>query len=94
MVSNDLLRRDVRMLGDLLGTVITEQAGPAALQLVEDVRQRARARRAGTPGAEASLVARIVALSETEARTVARAFSVFLDMSNLAGLNQWLGKTG
>jgi len=84
MVSNELLRRDVRMLGDLLGSVITEQAGSSALELVEDVRQRARARRAGTPGAEAELVAKIVALSEAEARTVARAFSVFLDMSNLA----------
>ncbi len=84
MVSNDLLRRDVRMLGDLLGSVITEQAGSSALVLVEEVRQLARARRAGTSGAEAELAKKIVGLTEAETRVVARAFSVFLDMSNMA----------
>ena len=34
MVSHDFLRRDVRMLGDLLGSVIAEQAGAPALPLV------------------------------------------------------------
>ena len=84
MVSNDLLRRDVRMLGDLLGSVIAEQAGAPALALVEEVRQLARDRRAGSPGAEAALASRIAGLDEGDARIVARAFSVFLDMSNLA----------
>lgn len=84
MVSNDLLRRDVRMLGDLLGSVIAEQAGAPALTLVEEVRQLARDRRAGLPGAEAALATRIAGLNEGDARIVARAFSVFLDMSNLA----------
>jgi len=84
MVSNDFLRRDVRMLGDLLGSVIAEQAGAPALALVEEVRQLARDRRAGAPGAEAALASRIAGLDEGDARIVARAFSVFLDMSNLA----------
>ena len=34
MVSTDLLRRDVRMLGDMLGEVITDMAGPESLELV------------------------------------------------------------
>ena len=84
MVSNNFLRRDVRMLGDLLGSVIAEQAGAPALTLVEEVRQLARDRRAGSPGAEAALASRIAGLSQSDARIVARAFSVFLDMSNLA----------
>ena len=84
MVSHDFLRRDVRMLGDLLGSVIAEQAGAPALALVEEVRQLARDRRAGSPGAEAALASRIAGLDEGDARIVARAFSVFLDMSNLA----------
>lgn len=84
MVTNELLRRDVRMLGDLLGEVITEQAGPEALALVEDIRRLARARRSGEAGAEENLAGRISALSEPQARVVARAFSVFFDLANLA----------
>ena len=84
MLSNDLLRRDVRMLGDMLGSVIEELAGSPALALVEQVRQLARQRRAGDTEAEDLLARRIACLSENEARLVARAFSVFFDLANLA----------
>ena len=84
MVSNELLRRDVRMLGDLLGEVITQLAGADAFALVEDIRQLSRARRGGEPSAEQQLAERIAGLSEAQARVVARAFSVFFDVSNLA----------
>ncbi len=83
-LSDDLLRRDVRLLGDLLANVITELAGEGIQQLVEDIRRLARERRSGRPGAEEELVARIAGLSEDEAREVTRAFGVFFDMSNLA----------
>jgi phosphoenolpyruvate carboxylase len=83
-LSDDLLKRDVRLLGDLLANIITELAGERIHQLVEDIRRLARERRTGRPGAEEELVARIAGLSEEEAREVTRAFGVFFDMSNLA----------
>jgi phosphoenolpyruvate carboxylase len=83
-VSNDLLRRDVRMLGDLLGEVIREAAGPEALELVETIRQNSRKRRAGDAESEEKLSECIAKLSLHEARNVARAFSIFFDLANIA----------
>lgn len=83
-VSNDLLRRDVRYLGDMLGDVITASEGSDSLALVETIRTLARSRRNGDPQAEADLAQRIGSLSLADARIVARAFSVFFDLANLA----------
>ncbi len=83
-VSNELLRRDVRILGDLLGEVISEAAGPEALALVEEIRQLSRKRRSGDHEAEGLLTDRIAKLSISEARIVARAFGVFFDLANIA----------
>ncbi len=83
-VSNDLLRRDVRMLGDMLGDVITKSVGNDALTLVESIRQLARRRRSGDHEAEGELAKRIAKLTLAESRVVARAFSVFFDLANLA----------
>jgi phosphoenolpyruvate carboxylase len=84
VVSNDLLRRDVRMLGDMLGGVISELAGREAFDLVERIRLAARERRAGSHDAEHALTAAIGELSLDQARTVARAFSLFFDLANIA----------
>ena len=84
MVDDELLRRDVRLLGDMLGDVIRSLAGPEALELVEEIRGLARARRAGDHAAEAALDARIAGLDEEQATIVARAFSVFFDLVNIA----------
>ena len=83
-VNNELLRRDVRTLGDMLGDVIQELAGPAALERVEEIRKVARERRAGSPKAEHELTRLIAALDEPAARDVTRAFSIFFDLANLA----------
>ncbi len=84
MATDDLLRRDVRLLGDMLGSVIRELAGPESLALVEEVRTLARDRRAGHQDAERLLEARIRSLDEREARLVARSFSIFFDLVNIA----------
>lgn len=83
-VSTELLRRDVRALGDMLGEVITESVGNEALALVETIRQLAWRRRNGEHDAEAELSERIAQLTLPESRVVARAFSVYFDLANLA----------
>ncbi len=83
-VNSDLLRRDVRALGDMLGEVITESSGGESLALVEKIRQLSRQRRSGDHEAGAELAKQVSRLSLAEARVVARAFSVFFDLANLA----------
>lgn len=83
-VNNDLLRRDVRLLGEMLGDVIQRMAGSDAFEYVEAIRKVARERRSGSPEAERELIARIEALDEPTARVVTRAFSIFFDLANLA----------
>jgi len=72
------------MLGDLLGAVITELAGQSAFDLVEKVRVAARERRGGSHEAESALADTIAGLTLDEARTVARSFSIFFDLANIA----------
>ncbi len=84
MSHDELLRRDVRLLGDMLGSVIREIAGPDAFDLVEEVRVLARDRRLGRHAAEPALAARIESLDERQATIVARAFSIFFDLVNIA----------
>ena len=84
MVADDLLRRDVRLLGDMLGSVILELEGRTAFDLVEEIRRLARERRSGRQSAEAELDLRIASLDDRQASIVARAFSVFFDLVNIA----------
>ena len=84
MVTDELLRRDVRFLGDMLGEVIVELAGSGAFDLVEQIRMLARDRRAGKHGAEPALAERIETLDAPQARVVAQAFSIFFDLANIA----------
>lgn len=84
MTSNDLLRRDIRHLGDLLGEIIQQQAGEETLKLIERVRHLSRDRRSGVPGAEDKLTDSISKLTSDEVRHVTRAFSLFFDLANLS----------
>ena len=72
------------MLGEMLGAVVAESAGVPALELVESIRLLARERRVGSQQAERDLADRIASLSIDEARTVARAFSIYFDLANIA----------
>ena len=66
---------DVRYLGGLLGQVIKEQHGEAALQLVEEVRALAKGRRAGESGATERLSTLIHELDLPRKRILIKAFS-------------------
>lgn len=95
------LRRDVRSLGMLLGTVIREQAGPGVYAAEEELRRLAIMNRqqfeqdgeAGG-GGEEDLLARaeriIGAMSVNDAFQIIKAFGAFFELTNLAETNHQL----
>lgn len=78
------LRHDIETLNGLLERVIAEQAGEERLSQFRQLRQLARERRVGVPGAEARLAERIRELSEDEIRSAVRGLSLYFDLANLA----------
>jgi phosphoenolpyruvate carboxylase len=91
------LRRDVRSLGRLLGRVITEQAGEAVFNTVEQLRQilirhrerSAAASTSGKPSDELLNQAReiVSGLSVEDAYRVSKAFAIYFELTNLAETN-------
>src|SRR5918911_4398940 len=78
----DALRRDVRLLGDLLGRVLVEQEGETLLEDVERVRALARAARAGEPHDD--LREAVAALPLERQTSVLRAFALYFQLANVA----------
>ncbi|HWX09914.1 MAG TPA: phosphoenolpyruvate carboxylase, partial [Gaiellaceae bacterium] len=76
------LRRDVRLLGDLLGRVLVEQEDETLLEDVERVRALARAARAGSPHDE--LIEGVAALPIERQASVLRAFALYFQLTNVA----------
>lgn len=77
------LRDEIRMLGRLLGQVITEEAGEDTYQQVEALRQAAvEHRRDGAPRDRVDKL--IQTLDTQQAELIARAFTVFFQLTNLA----------
>jgi len=72
------------MLADMLGEAIVALAGEPSLKLVEQIRTLSRSRRAGDAAAELALADQISKLDESQIQTIVRAFTVFLDLANLA----------
>lgn len=79
------LRQDIRMLGKTLGEVIGECEGKPTYDVVEKLRRSAVAfRREGNAGDQRALVRHIERLPDAQTNSVARAFSYFLHLSNIA----------
>jgi phosphoenolpyruvate carboxylase len=76
------LRRDVRLLGDLLGRVLVEQEDESLLADVERVRALARASRGGAPHDE--LQAAVESLPLARQASVLRAFGLYFQLANVA----------
>ena len=76
------LRRDVRLLGGILGRVLVEQEGPELLETEERVRAQSRAARAGAPRDE--LRAAVRELDLDRQASVLRAFGLYFQLANLA----------
>ena len=78
------LRDDVRLLGEVLGDVLAAQEGEAFFQTVERVRTLAKSARAGRDEDFAKLAEELSALPADAALRIARAFTHFLNLANIA----------
>ncbi|MAT95114.1 MAG: phosphoenolpyruvate carboxylase [Halioglobus sp.] len=78
------LRGNVSFLGRLLGEVIAEAEGEQFLQLIERIRHLSRAARDGDESARGAMLELLEGLSDDELVPVARAFSQFLNLANIA----------
>lgn len=77
------LSNDVRSLGAMLGTIIQEQHGKNALDLVEEVRTTAKARRNGDIDATSRLI-EIIRDADLEHKSILlKAFSNYLQLINI-----------
>src|SRR5919198_4572196 len=79
---DERLRRDVRLLGNILGTVLVEQEGPSLLDDVESIRGLARAVRRGE--APEPLREAVRALPLDRQASVLRAFGLYFQLANMA----------
>jgi phosphoenolpyruvate carboxylase len=77
------LRRDVRVLGELLGETLRVHEGAPVLAFVERVRAMAKAARSGGQDLE-SLASVLAELPVDAALPLARAFTHFLNLANVA----------
>jgi phosphoenolpyruvate carboxylase len=78
------LRANVRLLGEILGTVVTEQEGEAVYRLEERIRLLARLGRRGDVGATRALAETITGLDVETQATVLRAFTLYFHLANIA----------
>src|SRR5690606_15077491 len=79
------LRRDVRMLTTLLGQVIQEQAGQHIFEIIERFRKTSKQLREDPTRKGSGLKDEIVeALTPRDAALVARAFTIYFQLVNLA----------
>jgi len=78
------LRGNVGMLGQLLGKTIKEHLGEEFLDKIENIRQLAKSSRQGNEEDRQKLISTLQNLSDDELLPVARAFSQFLNLANVA----------
>src|SRR6476659_9690972 len=81
---HERLRDDVRLLGGLLGETLRHREGPALFETVERVRALSKSGRAGSDRDLDALAELLRALPVASAVPVARAFSHFLTLANIA----------
>lgn len=86
--SNNLLRRDVRYLGNILGEVLVHQGGRELLELVEQIREQSKSLRAHfDPELFGQVKATISSLSSEKRHQVIRAFAIYFQLVNIAEQN-------
>ena len=78
------LRQNVSMLGRILGDTMSDAAGANFLNKIEEIRTLSKSARGGDSGDEDRLKALLLGLDRDELLPVARAFSQFLNLANIA----------
>ena len=78
------LRDDVRLMGSLLGETLRQQVGQSLYDKVELIRVLGKQTRDGDKQASQQLNQVLSALSDEELLPVARAFTQFLNLANIA----------
>lgn len=86
--SNNLLRRDVRFMGNLLGEVLVHQGGDELLEVVERIREMSKALRAEFVNELYEEFKKTITTLGPEIRhQVIRAFAVYFQLVNIAEQN-------
>ena len=86
--SHQLLRRDVRFLGNILGEVLIHQGGQELLNLVEQIREMSKTLRATSdPGLLEEYKKVIRSMSPSNRHHVIRAFAIYFQLVNIAEQN-------
>lgn len=86
--SNNLLRRDVRFLGNILGEVLVHQGGKELLDIVEKIREMSKSLRAVLiPELYDEFKKMIVTLDPEARHQVIRAFAIYFQLVNIAEQN-------
>jgi phosphoenolpyruvate carboxylase len=83
-MSDQRLRDDVRLLGELLGETLRLQEGDALFRMVEEVRALAKSGRAGNSADFDRLGTLLQSRPTSESLPIARAFAHFLNLANIA----------
>lgn len=78
------MRNNIHMLGDFLGETIRDAQGNEILDLIENIRVLSRASRAGDEKSREQLLDILANISTENVIPVARAFSQFLNLTNIA----------
>ncbi|MGC0843050.1 phosphoenolpyruvate carboxylase [Pantoea agglomerans] len=88
------MRSNVSMLGKLLGDTIKDALGENILDQVETIRKLSKSSRAGNDTHRKELLNTLQNLSNEELLPVARAFSQFLNLTNVAEQYQTISQSG
>lgn len=86
-MSLPVLEEEFEHLESLILEVVREQAGTEKHDVVSRIRTLAEARRRGLPGADEDLKRFVASTSWEDAKTIAWAYGVFLDLANVAEEN-------
>jgi phosphoenolpyruvate carboxylase len=89
---HESLRRNVSLLGSLLGETMAEHLGDDFLARVEQIRLLSKSASGGDESSWTQLEALLLELSDTEIIPVARAFAQFLNLANIAEQHHGLSR--
>ena len=86
------VRQNIHMLGEFLVETIREAKGSEILDLIESIRQLSKKSRSGDEQAREQLLNKLAHISTENVLPVARAFSQFLNLTNIAEQYQTISR--